>query len=198
LFRGDVNGNNGVLDVCSHKVSAGTGQPTGGFICYADLPDQAAFTGGDTVIKATVHSATGTTFVSASRGTQADCNFGVIRLPSGSSVGLNVDATGAGVDTWALDNAGTVHGDVTNQGNRYPICGVTYALVYQGLGQGTQHGNNSAIDDLNADQRRTLYTYELYILSSAGQTEMKSFLYGVIPDSVLTAVRNDFTAATGY
>jgi len=198
LFRGDVNGNNGVLDICAHKVSLAAGQPTGGFICYADLPDQAAFSGGDTVVKPTVHSATGTTFVSASSGTQANCNFGVMSTPTGSSVGLNLDATGNPVDTWALDNAGTVHGDVTNQGNRYPICGVTFALVYQGLGQGTQNGNDSAISNLNADQRRTLYTYELYILSSMGQNEMKNFFYGVIPDTVLGAVRGDFAAATGY
>src|SRR5262249_2480012 len=198
LARGDVNGNNGVLNICTHAHSLGANQPTGGFVCYADLPDQAAFAGGDTVIKAQVRNKTDTAFLSASSGSQANCNFGVMTVPSGSAVGLNVDATGSGIDTWALDNTGTIHGDVTNSGSKYPICGVTFDLVYQGLSQGTQHGSNSAIDDLNADQRRTLYSYELYILSSAGQTEMKSFLYGVIPDSVLTAVRNDFTAATGY
>ena len=198
LARGDVNGNNGVLDICAHKVSLGANQPTGGFACYADLPDQQAFTGGDSIIKTTVRNGANTAFVSSSSGTQANCNFGVMTLPSSSAVGLNINPDGSGKDTWALDNTGTNHGDVTNQGTKYAICGVTFALIYQGLGQGTQHGNNSAIDDLNVDQRRTLYSYEEYVLSSMGQNEMKSFFYGVIPDIVLTSVRTDFAAATGY
>jgi hypothetical protein len=197
LLRGDVNGNNGTFDVCSNKVQV-TGQPTGGFICYGDLPDYQGFTGGSTTIRSTVQAAVGTAFTSPVSGTQANCNFGLMTLPLLSSVGLNIDTSGNPVDTWALDNSGTIHGDIANQGTRYPICGVTYDLVYQGLGQGTQGGNNSAISGLNADQRRTLYSYELYILSSAGQNEMTKFFYGALPETVVSAVRNDFSAATGF
>jgi ABC-type phosphate transport system substrate-binding protein len=198
LARGDVNGNNGVFDICSNKVALPAGQPTGGFICYGDLPDYQAFTGGTTTIRSTVQAGVGTAFTSPVSGTSANCNFGLVSLPTVSTVGLNVDSTGTGVDTWALDNSGGVHGDIANQGTKYPICGVTYDLVFQGLGQGTTGGSDSAISGLTADQRRTLYSYELYILSSAGQNEMTKFFYGALPETVVAAVRSDFSAATGF
>jgi hypothetical protein len=92
-------------------------------------------------------------------------------------------------DTWATDNPSGAHGDVTDSGNLYPICGVTFGLVYTGLADGTQP---NAIAGLTADQRRTLYAYFSYILSSGGQKQLLTSYYQGLPPALLSPIRAEF------
>ena len=45
-----------------------------------------------------------------------------------------------------------------------------------------------------ADQRRTLYSYESYILSSAGQDRLSTANYNGIPAAIVSTLRNGFQA----
>jgi hypothetical protein len=191
IDTGDVNGNNGVLDVCN-GVIAGT-QAIAGAICYADLPDLRAFTctGACPVVAASVRNASDTSFQAPSAVSRANCSFGAIVAPSGGSagaVGLNTSGT---PDTWATDNATGNHGDVTNTGTVYPICGVTFDLVFAGLSAGAGTG---AISGLSNDQRRTMYSYFTYILSSTGQATLTSKFYQSLPSSLVDNLRSGFQA----
>jgi ABC-type phosphate transport system substrate-binding protein len=191
IDTGDVNGNNGVLDVCD-AVIAGT-QPIAGAICYADLPDLRAFTctGTCPVVAASVRNASDTSFQAPSAVSRANCSFGAIFAPSGGNsgaVGLNVSGT---PDTWATDNSTGNHGDVTNTGTVYPICGVTFDLVYSGLSAGAGSG---AISGLSNDQRRAMYSYFTYVLSSTGQATLNSKFYQSLPTALVDNLRAGFQA----
>src|SRR5262249_43401437 len=121
--------------------------------------------------------------------TRANCNFGTLTLPGatpGAAVGLDT------TDNWAIDNPAGNRGDATFKGTLYPICGVTFALVYTGLDNNA--AANNAITRLNANQRRTLYAYESYILSSAGQDRLSTANYNGIPAAIVSTLRNGFQA----
>jgi hypothetical protein len=82
-----------------------------------------------------------------------------------------------------------MHGDVTDTGSLYPICGVTFGMVFTGLADGTQP---NAVAGLTADQRRTLYAYFSYVLSSGGQKQLLTSYYQAIPTSLLAPIRAEF------
>ncbi len=215
VVQGDVNGNNGVLDECEGN-TAGGNTITGvvGAICYADLPDQHHFgdaspNGGGhggapgcspcTGIVATVQNATLTAFVAPSKVSTANCNYGTVSTPSGADGGIGMTVGPAfaptsppptGWDTWASDNPTSNHGDVTNTGTVYPICGLTWDMVWSGLNNSA--ANSSAINGLTVDQRRTLYAYFSYVLSSAGQNLLTTNFYQSLPQSVLQGIRSEF------
>jgi ABC-type phosphate transport system substrate-binding protein len=219
IIRGDISGNPGVLDVTSGAVAITAGAwttaggsgtaPTGGFFGYFDLPDLENFscTGSCTNfhvlqpsnVQAFTAFGTNTGFQSPSASQAANCNFGVMSLPT-SSINLDVDGSGVPIDTWAFNNTvGGNHGDVTDQGSKYPICGVTFDMIPQGLGGGSGGpGSASGINGMNANQRYTEYSYFNYILSSAGQNLMNSFFYASLPDSVINQIRSDFEDTGGY
>jgi|GEM_PF-6557436 len=156
-------------------------------IGYADLPNAE----GQGLILPTVVNSTGTGAKAPNAGKAANCNFGVVSLPGTTSeeaVGLNPK------DNWANNNntnAGSPenHQNVTDLGTLYPICGITFDLVYTGLDNG---GVANPISRLSADQRRTLYSYMTYILSSAAQDRLGSIYYAPLPTSWLPILRKGF------
>jgi ABC-type phosphate transport system substrate-binding protein len=188
IDTGDVNGNNGVLDVCN-SVVAGT-VAIAGAVCYADLPDFRAFTctGACPATASNVANAATGTPVSASTAQRANCSFGAVTPPPANAVGLSVSGT---PDTWATDNSAGDRGDVTFTGSSYPICGITFDLVYSGLSSATGSG---AISELTNDQRRTMYSYFTYILSSAGQSNLTSKFYQALPNGLVDQLRAAFQA----
>src|SRR5262249_10240908 len=96
-------------------------------------------------------------------------------------------------NTWATDAAGTGAGkfDLTQKGTLYPICGATWLLVYTGLNNGAVANANSR---LNADQRRNLFSYVLYILSSPGQKVVASNFYAPLTNGLRDQERTGFIA----
>ncbi len=52
--------------------------------------------------------------------------------------------------------------------------------------------SNSAIADLTPDQRRTLYSYILFILSSTGQNLLPTNYYSALPSTWLPAIVSGF------
>jgi ABC-type phosphate transport system substrate-binding protein len=184
LVTGGANGNGPEIT----KVKA-----TPGGIGYADLADAVAGQVAPIPYQiASVRNATDTLFVAPRSGRAANCNLGVASLPGSS----NADAVGLNTtgDTWALDNAPN-HGDATGAGSAYPICGLTWALVYSGLADGSVNNLANPITRLSQNQRRTLYSYESYILSSAAQDRLSSAFYISLPPAWLVKLRGGFQAA---
>jgi hypothetical protein len=73
---------------------------------------------------------------------------------------------------------------------KYPICGLTFALVYT-------HDESStnaevAIKRLTADPRRTLYSYFTFVLSSAGADILGEHEYLGLPSTWLKTLREGF------
>jgi ABC-type phosphate transport system substrate-binding protein len=194
LARGAANGNAEVVKRCNSN-AGGVGTGTGGEVCYADLSDIAPLrTAALPIIIATIRNSTDTAFVTPISSNAANCNFGGLPLPGTSAsdrMGQN-PTENYGFDNDAVNGTGN-HSDLTFDvaGAGYPICGVTFALLYPGTGLG---GQPIGEGDLNADQRRTLYSYELYILSSAGQSQLGSIFYAGLPSGVLTPLRASFKA----
>ena len=162
-------------------------QSTVGAICYADLPD--AVPSGLTI--ANLRNAVDTAYASPRKGTVANCDFSGMDLPGST----NDDAVGLKVtDNWGVDNNavnGTGdHVNATFLGSKYPACQLTFALVY------TRLANSYAanpIARLTADQRRTLYSYFLYVLS-LGQDRLSSIYYAPLPAAWLAKLRAGFQA----
>ena len=126
--------------------------------------------------------------MSTSRSERRDPFAGVRTRASGcasDAVGLNA------TDTWATDNGSGNHGDITNVGSAYPICGVTFMLVYSGL----HSTGSSAIDALSKNQRQTLYAYVTYVLSNTGQDRLRSIYYAPLPSTWLSELRIGFQGA---
>src|SRR5262249_42214101 len=131
----------------------------------------------------------------ATSGNVANCSFSSVSLPGGTggAVGLNFDPTNPSAvtnDTWSLDNPGTIHADTTNQGTKYPLCGVTLMLVYP------LPTTLNSVSQLNVDQRRTVYSYGTYILSSTGQANNggtgQGKFYAPLATSIIDQLRNAF------
>jgi hypothetical protein len=158
---------------------------TPGAICYADLPAMAVQS---TLIRPSVRNASDTAYAAPSTGTNANCSFAAMSLPlgAGGAVGLNT------ADDWATDNAAGNHGDVTFMGSAYPICELTFALVYTGLRSG-----GSAVSALNFDQRTTLASFFTYALEPTGQSRLLggAFLSG-LPSSILDSLRAAYQASS--
>jgi ABC-type phosphate transport system substrate-binding protein len=179
---------------CSAIVTAGTSggqalitklKETEGGVGYADLADAV----GQGLIMSNVRNATNTSYQAANSGKGANCDYSVLTLPGATAsdaVGLNSE------DTWASNNApNPEHGNATDLGSKYPICGLTFDLVYTGLDNGAV---SNAISRLTADQRRTLYSYMTFVLSSAAQDGLSSANYAPLPSSWLGKLRAGFQA----
>jgi ABC-type phosphate transport system substrate-binding protein len=101
-------------------------------------------------------------------------------------VGLNGDPGNPSLNNWGVDGAngssGTPPDDITNiaGSGKWPICTLTYDMVYRGLSGATGSG---AIGGLTDDQRRTLYTFWRYALSPDGQATLGTVLqtHGYLP-----------------
>ncbi len=153
-----------------------------GSVGYADLPQ--AVTEGKGLAIATVENATKTGYQSPSNGKAANCTYSSVSLPGGTAS----EAVGLGSETWASDQAPTNHQNVTDRGAKYPICGLTWDLVFSGL----SNTKESAIGPLTADQRRTLYSYFTFLLSSTAQNTLGSIDYAPLPPAWLQSLREGF------
>jgi hypothetical protein len=157
---------------------------TPGAICYADLPSMA---GQSTLIRPSIRNASDTAFTPPTAGSNANCSFAAMSLPlgAGGPVGLNTS------DDWATDNAAGNHGDVTFTGSAYPICELTYALVYTGLKSG-----GTAVSALNFDQRETLASFFTYVLQPTGQSRLLGGTFlSPLPSSILDSLRAAYQAS---
>jgi ABC-type phosphate transport system substrate-binding protein len=155
-----------------------------GYVDLADGISEEAKKAG--LILASVQNATKTSFQAPNAEKAANCDFKALSLPgvtATESVGLNPN------ESWATDNADGNHGNATDLGAKYPICGLNWDLVYSGLDNGAVA---SPISRLSADQRRTLYSYFTFILSSAGQETLSSVHYASLPISWLGTLREGF------
>lgn len=170
---------------------------THGGIGYADLADEVngsppAPNGFEAV---SVQNAAATSYQSPGSGKAANCDYSVLSLPGSSgsdAVGLN------GSDNWGNDNAivnggtgGTDHVNATDLGVKYPICGITFDLVYSNLGLGGGASPN-AISTMTSNQRRTLYSFVTYVLSSTAQGKLGNIYYAPLPTLWLPALVSGF------
>ena len=154
---------------------------TEGGIGYADLNEAE----GSGLLLPNVRNGTNTSFQPPASGKAANCTFTVIGLPGATpeeAVGLNTE------NNWGNNNAevnGTGnHENVTDEGPKFPICGITFMFVYSGLNSNNGEGKGP-ISRLTADQRRTLYSYALYVLSLNAQGRLGSSFYAPLPTAWL-------------
>lgn len=165
---------------------------TAGGVGYIDLAEAIGQPG---IVLASVQNATGTKFEAPSiGGGPANCLYSALPAPPGSS---NSDAVGLNAeDNWSNNNEGYAsapanHENATDLGSKYPICGLTFDLVYTGMNSNNGEGK-SAISRLTADQRRTMYSFFTFILSSAGQEVPGKIHYAPLPSSWLPKLEQGF------
>jgi hypothetical protein len=174
----------------TRNASNGTGpllttlNATPGGIGYADLADMVGQT---SLIRPELRNGTNTAFVRAEDGSNANCSFSGLSLPGGGDPALSVGLDPS--DSWAYDQQGG-HSDPTLTGSGYPACGLTFALVYSGLSDTTSAPD--PISRMTNNQRRTLYSYYTYVLSSLGQARLSGVFYAPLPQSWLTNLRSGF------
>jgi ABC-type phosphate transport system substrate-binding protein len=168
-----------------------------GAIGYADLADwNGHVTGGNAVKLITLQPATGGAAVGPGSPTgSANCvnTFKTANRPGSGAADAQVSLAPS-PDNWALDgtgNAGRSYTDLTFQGGGYPICGLTYDMVYTGLSS-SSGGADNPISRLTNDQRRTLYTYMTYILSPPAQARLTTIGYDQLPSAWLPNERQGF------
>jgi len=155
---------------------------TEGGVGYADLADAI----GKGVLLANVQNSTATSFQPPNTGSGANCDYKTLTLPGATAsdaVGLNGEG-----DTWA-NNQETNHGNATDVGSKYPICGLTWDLVYTGL---SSSAGENPISRLTADQRRTEYSYFTFLLSSTAQEALTSINYAALPSAWLPKLKTGF------
>jgi ABC-type phosphate transport system substrate-binding protein len=160
---------------------------TAGGIGYADLVQAEE----SKLPLANMQNATGTSFQPPALGTAANCDLKKMEAPPGinaeEAVGLN-EGNNWGNDNETVNKTGN-HENATNVGEKFPICGITFMLVYKGLDNGAV---SNPISRLTADQRRTLYSYGTFILSSAAQELLSSSFYSPLPNGWLAKLRVGF------
>lgn len=187
---------------CTEVVTGGTsGNPAliaklktvEGGIGYADLSNATgAEVEGAGFVNPTVQNAIKTAFEAPEEGSGANCTYKVVSPPgvtAEESVGLNPK------NSWSNNNEANAgsppnHENVTDLGSLYPICGLTWDLVYEGLH--AEEGTKSPISRLTNNQRRTLYSYMSYLLSEEGQDHMSSIEYAPLPTTWLRLMREGF------
>lgn len=160
---------------------------TDGGVGYVDLGQEAGATG---VIVATVESSLKTEqFEAPNTGKAANCTFaGVVTPPGNGSAAEAVGLFNTEGHNWA-NNAEPNENNVTDRGSKYPICGLTWDLVFSGLDNGAVA---NAIAPLTADQRRTEYSFFTFILSSAAQNFLGTINYAPLPAAWLQELREGF------
>jgi ABC-type phosphate transport system substrate-binding protein len=164
-----------------------TVEGTEGSVGYADLAEAVSEeTRAAGVIAASVQNATKTSFQQPQFEKGANCDYKTLSLPgvtASESVGLNPE------ESWANNNTAGNHGNATNLGSKYPICGLTWDMVYSKLDNGAV---SNPISRLSADQRRTLYSWFTFVLSSTAQETLSKIDYAALPSSWLGTLREGF------
>ena len=156
-----------------------------GAIGYGDLSDWKDPDNGFTGILANLEpkDTSVSSFVSPQNGTAANCSFAGASLPTG---GPN-QAVGIGSTQWAY--ALGSKSDTTWKGTGYPICAITFDLVYSGLNDGSLA---NPIAGLTADQRRTMYSFFSYVLTPAAQDKLSAQYFAPLPNGFLKNLRLGF------
>jgi ABC-type phosphate transport system substrate-binding protein len=185
-------GEEGTCTTITTALKSGNGElltklkETEGGIGYADLNEAE----GSGLLLPNVQNATATSFQPPALGKAANCTFSVLTLPgitASDAVGLNTE------DNWGNNNEEVNktanHENATDLGTKFPICGITFMLVYTGLNNGAVA---NPISRLSADQRRTLYSYGTFVLSSSAQELLASSFYAPIPTQWLAKLRGGF------
>jgi ABC-type phosphate transport system substrate-binding protein len=166
-------------------------QGVSGGVGYLDLSD--AVDGSENQLTIPVQSPTllsgdGSSYQPAQSGAGANCVVGTA-LPAGGptpAVGLKT------TDDWANNN-GTNHDNIANFGSKYPLCGLTWQLVYtQEDGGGTEGAG--PVSTLSSDQRQTLYSYINYELGSTAQGYLSKNNYAPLPATWIPTLVSGFQA----
>jgi ABC-type phosphate transport system substrate-binding protein len=150
-----------------------------GSICYGDVAEVASY---PQLRRATVRNAINTAYQSPVVGLRANCRFETLTAPPGGATGWVGLTPGA---SWAWNQAPN-YGDITNAGSGYPICGLTFALVYTG------GGTCAAFSRLTDPQCRLLYAYFSYMLSDLGQDRLNLNQYASLPAGARALIRSGF------
>lgn len=170
-------------------------------VAYADLP-QAENNGvtEDHFVLASVRNATGKSYQTPNVGKAANCVYSSLSLPGlngEEAVGLNLE------DNWSNNNQAAKpvgnekpqHGIPNLTGEKYPVCGLTWDMVY------THDASSSdakvAIAPLTADQRMTEYAYFSWILNEEAQKLLGEAYYAGLPASWLSTLREGFQNCFG-
>jgi hypothetical protein len=157
-----------------------------GYLDLSDAADAAENPNGDTTAVPSLPAGDGSAYQVSQAGNGANCRV-TTALPTGSpanAVGLSP------VNNWANNNS-VNHDNITNAGNQYPLCGMTWQLTHTQQDQTVAHGLGS-VSNLNIDQRQTLYSYISYELSSLGQAWLSKQLYAPLPASFLGPLLTGF------
>jgi hypothetical protein len=182
---------------------------TGGAITYGDLSNWKSTAN---VIYAEVVPTSGTAGVlpgsSSVLGTgtpNCDTTFNANTPGAGGATDfVGLDDTGGSPDepsntNWATDAAvgaggTTPSSNITNiPGSlKWPICTLTYDMVYTGLSGSNATYTANPIGILTADQRRTLYTFFAFVLSPDGQGVLSGAGYGALPSAWAAKERQGF------
>jgi ABC-type phosphate transport system substrate-binding protein len=133
-------------------------------------------------------------YISPGGGTAgSNCVFPFFGLPGGGNgqdaVSLNGQPHGTGLNNWASD-APTPKSDFTFQGSKYPICALTWDIVYSNL-----HiigGANDPFPGLTANQRAQLYAFFSYVLTIEGQSGLRAAGYDPLPPNWVPTIRSGF------
>jgi hypothetical protein len=183
LTRPGTTGNPAVVALCNS---------TDGAFCYGDIADFVL----QGLVSATVRNATDTSFIApltknSSTGlvTQANCDTSAGSLPGSPTPTANDVVNLNAVDNWGIDNPSGNHGNIADVGSHYPVCGVTFGMVYTGLHATT----GSAIAALSLNQRQTLYDYFRYVLSGAGQAQLKANYYAPLASNWASLAKTGFS-----
>jgi ABC-type phosphate transport system substrate-binding protein len=185
-------GEEGTCSAITTAAKSGNGElltklkETEGGIGYADLNEAE----GSLLLLPNVQNATASSFQPPALGKAANCTFSVLTLPgvtASDAVGLNPE------DNWGNNNEEVNktanHENATDLGTKFPICGITFMLVYTGLNNGAVA---NPISRLTADQRRTLYSYGTFVLSSSSQELLSGSFYAPVPTQWLAKLRAGF------
>ncbi len=155
---------------------------TEGGIGYADLP-QAVAEAKTFAVTAVVENGNGTGYSSPKSNQGANCSYSSVGPPSGgvsNAVGLSSEYE----KTWA-NNGSPNEEDVADLGPKYPICGLTWDLVDVGLSKESPVA-------LTTDQKRTLYSYFTFLLSSTVQQDLSNLYYAPLPVAWVQELREGF------
>jgi ABC-type phosphate transport system substrate-binding protein len=132
-------------------------------------------------------------------GASSNCSIGVLNLPGTHTAN---EAVGLGVDNYASDQTvANNHENITYSGPGYPVCGLTFDLVYTGMHNETGEAapvtgasltvQGPEIGTTN-DQLRTLYSFFTYVFSPLGQSYLDQATYDELPGAWLLPLRQGF------
>lgn len=178
--------------ISSHSGSSGIAasvNTTPGAVGYIDLAD--AVTLAPNAIQSAIRNATNTTYIDPAAGSAAACSFFSVAALGGINGNVGLTAT----DNWSYNNnlnvnSPPVRSDVTQTGSDYPLCGMTFAMVYTGIGS-TAPGAGP-VPGLTNNQRRTLYSFLSHSLTNVAQDRLQGAYYARLPQGMVNNIRRGF------